>query len=168
MALIAMKCINDRCIALGSDHAGVELKSYLIARLEDEGYECIDLGVSSADPADYPDVSHRVAEAVASGRCAFGIVICGTGIGSCIAANKLPGVRCALCWNEYTARMSRAHNDANVLALGARIFAPEFAWSIVQVWLSTPFSNEERHVRRINKIATLERIAHSDDDASYC
>ncbi|MFA4029219.1 MAG: hypothetical protein GDYSWBUE_002028 [Candidatus Fervidibacterota bacterium] len=146
-------------IAIGADHAGYELKRYIIAMLCEEGYECIDYGVNSPESADYPDVSYEVASAVAKGDCAFGILICGTGIGSSIVANKIPGVRCSLCWNEYTAVMARAHNDANVLALGARVLGNELAWSIVKAWLATPFSNEEKHVRRVHKINLIEQRA---------
>lgn len=144
-------------IAVGADHAGYELKGYIIAKLREHGYECIDYGVQLDGSADYPDVSFEVALAVAKGDCDFGILICGTGIGSSIVANKVPGIRCSVCWNEYTALMARAHNNANVLSLGARVIGNELAWSIVKVWLTTPFSNEERHVRRIRKISMIER-----------
>lgn len=147
-----------RLIALGSDHAGFELKEWLKGKLEEAGYECHDFGTYSPQSCDYPDFSAAVAYAVASGQCDTGIVICGTGIGSSIAANKVPGVRCALCWNEYTARMARYHNDANILALGARVIGMELAWEIVKVWLETPFSNEERHRRRLEKVSVLESL----------
>ncbi|MGQ9462121.1 MAG: ribose 5-phosphate isomerase B [Candidatus Fervidibacter sp.] len=148
-----------RLIALGSDHAGFELKEWLKVKLEEAGYECHDFGTYSPQSCDYPDFSAAVARAVASGQCDTGIVICGTGIGSSIAANKVPGVRCALCWNEYTARMARYHNDANILALGARVIGMELAWEIVKVWLETPFSNEERHRRRLEKVSVLESLS---------
>lgn len=144
-------------IALGSDHAGFALKEWLKKRLEEAGYKCHDFGTYSPQPCDYPDFSTAVAYAVASGEFDTGIVICGTGIGSSIVANKIPKVRCALCWNEYTARMARTHNDANVLALGARVIGNELAWEIVKVWLETPFSNEERHRQRLEKISALEK-----------
>ncbi|MCS7263756.1 MAG: ribose 5-phosphate isomerase B [Armatimonadetes bacterium] len=145
-------------IALGSDHAGFELKEWLKRRLTEEGYECFDFGTDSTQSCDYPDFSFAVANAVVSGRCQTGIVICGTGIGSSIAANKVRGARCALCWNEYTARMARNHNDANILALGARVIGLELAWEIVKVWLETPFSGQERHKRRLNKISAFENL----------
>ncbi|MCS7185405.1 MAG: ribose 5-phosphate isomerase B [Armatimonadetes bacterium] len=151
-----------RRIALGSDHAGFELKEWLKERLEEAGYECQDFGTHVPQSCDYPDFSVAVAHAVASGEFDTGIVICGTGIGSSIAANKIPGIRCALCWNEYTARMARTHNDANVLALGARVIGNELAWEIVKVWLETPFSGEERHRRRLEKISTLESLNPKD------
>lgn len=144
-------------IALGSDHAGFELKEWLKKRLIEAGYECVDFGTYNPQSCDYPDFSLAVAKAVISGKCDTGIVICGTGIGSSIAANKVTGARCALCWNEYTARTARNHNDANILALGARVIGAELAWEIVKVWLETPFSREERHKRRLEKIATFEK-----------
>ncbi len=147
---------KPRKVALGSDHAGFELKEWLKKRLVEAGYECFDLGTNNSQPCDYPDFSFAVAIAVVSGKCDTGIVVCGTGIGSSIAANKVPRARCALCWNEYTARMARTHNDANILALGARVIGAELAWEIVKVWLETPFSGEERHKRRLEKIASFE------------
>lgn len=155
-------------IALGSDHAGFALKEWLKKRLEEAGYECCDFGTDSPQPCDYPDFSVTVAQAVASGEFDTGIVICGTGIGSSIAANKVRGVRCALCWNEYTARMARTHNDANVLALGARVIGNELAWEIVKVWLETPFSGEERHKRRLEKIANLENLEAAREAKTAC
>jgi len=151
---------KPRRIALGSDHAGFELKEWLKAKLVEAGYECQDFGTDSPQPCDYPDFSFAVAQAVVSGQCDTGILVCGTGIGTSIAANKVRGARCALCWNEYTARLARSHNDANILALGARIIGMELAWEIVKVWLETPFSDEERHRRRLEKISVLE----SSDD----
>jgi len=148
---------SPRRIALGSDHAGFPLKEWLKAKLTEAGYECVDFGTDNPQSCDYPDFAVPVAQAVVKGECETGIVICGTGVGSSIAANKVPGIRCALCWNEYTARLARAHNNANVLALGARVIGMELAWEIVKVWLETPFSKEERHRRRLEKIATLER-----------
>ncbi len=148
---------NPLCrIAVGSDHAGFVLKERLKERLIAAGFDCRDFGTYDDQPCDYPDFAAVVAQAVVNGECAFGIIIGGSGNGEAIAANKIPGARCALCWNEYTARMARAHNDANILALGARVVGEELAWSIVQAWLETPFSGEERHRRRIEKIAALE------------
>ncbi|MFA4016351.1 MAG: hypothetical protein RUDDFDWM_001454 [Candidatus Fervidibacterota bacterium] len=149
---------SKRRIAIGADHAGYELKKYIAKKLREEGYECVDYGTHSKEDCDYPDVSFNVALSVSKGECDFGILICGTGIGSSIVANKVPGVRCSLCWNEYTAEMARAHNDANVLALGARVVGEELAWNIVKAWLKTPFSNEERHRRRLQKIKLIERM----------
>ena len=143
-------------IALGADHAGFALKSALKGLLQQAGYVCVDLGAFSDSPSDYPDFAVLVARAVASGECHFGIVICGTGIGSQMAAGKVPGIRAALCHDEFTARLSRSHNDANVLCLGGRVLAPDLAWRVVQVWLETPFSGDERHSRRLRKLARLE------------
>ncbi|MCS7191562.1 MAG: ribose 5-phosphate isomerase B [Armatimonadetes bacterium] len=154
-------------IALGSDHAGFELKEWLKNLLTEKGYECLDFGTNNPKPCDYPDFSSAVAHAVASKECDTGIVICGTGIGSSIAANKVFGVRCALCWNEYTARMARSHNDANVLALGARVIGFELAWEIVKVWLETPFSEDERHKRRLEKISALE-VLETEEAKAQC
>jgi len=155
-------------IALGSDHAGFPLKEWLKERLKEAGYEYHDFGTYSPQSCDYPDFSAAVAYAVVSGEFDTGIVICGTGIGSSIAANKVPGARCALCWNEYTARMARTHNDANVLALGARVIGNELAWEIVKVWLETPFSGEERHRRRLEKISALENSGTAQEAKTLC
>jgi ribose 5-phosphate isomerase B len=149
---------SKKRIAIGADHAGYELKRYIATKLREEGYECIDYGTHSKESCDYPDVSLNVALSVSKGECDLGILICGTGIGSSIVANKVPGVRCSLCCNEYMAEMARAHNNANVLALGARVVGEELAWSIVKAWLKTPFSNEERHRRRLQKINLIEQM----------
>ena len=156
---------KPRRIAIGSDHAGFELKEWLKAKLVEAGYECQDFGTNSPQSCDYPDFSFAVAQAVVSGQCDTGILVCGTGIGTSIAANKVRGARCALCWNEYTARMARSHNDANILALGARVIGMELAWEIVKVWLETPFSGEERHCRRLKKISQMESEDVSPQEA---
>ncbi len=154
-----MATVHPRRIAIGSDHAGFALKEWLKERLIAAGYECVDFGTDTPNSCDYPDFAAAVAQAVVKGECDTGVVLCGTGIGSSIAANKVAGARCALCWNEYTARMARLHNDANVLALGARVLGAELAWEIIKAWLETPFSNEERHRRRLDKVAALEQVA---------
>jgi len=143
-------------IAIGCDHAGFLLKEELKAYLQALGHEVVDMGTHSLDSVDYPDYARQVAEAVAQGRVERGIVICGTGIGSSIVANKVPGVRAALCHESYTARMSREHNDSNVLALGGRVLGVELAKEIVQVWLASEFQGG-RHARRVEKIKTIER-----------
>ena len=148
-------------IALGADHAGFELKESLKAWLIDRGYQVLDLGAHSTDSVDYPDYAAQVAEAVADRKVERGILICGTGIGMTMAANKVPGVRAALCSDLYTARMSRAHNDANVLALGGRLMGPEMAADILEMWLETEFAGG-RHSRRVDKIADVER-RHAGD-----
>lgn len=142
-------------VAVGSDHAGYQLKTHLLAFLIAEEHEVVDLGTGSPAPVDYPEVSANVARAVASGEASRGIIIGGSGQGEQIAANKILGIRAALCNDLFTARLSRAHNDANVLAIGARIVAPQLAKEIVAVWLETTFDGG-RHQRRIDQIAGLE------------
>ena len=144
-------------IALGSDHAGYDLKQRAHAWIETCGAEVIDVGPHSFDPADdYTDFARKAAESVARGEADLGLVICSTGVGSCIAANKVKGVRAALCHDLFCARMSRSHNDANVLCLGANIVGPGLARDIISTWLDTSFSGEQRHRRRIEKIARIE------------
>ena len=145
-----------RPVALGADHGGYELKEFLKQFLLDSGYEVRDLGTDSKAAVDYPDFAAAVARAVAAGEAWRGIVVDAAGIGSAIAANKVPGARAALCYDSTTARNSREHNDANVLTLGARLLAPETAREIVALWLETPFAGG-RHQRRIEKIIALER-----------
>ena len=143
-------------IAIGSDHAGFDLKENLKRLLKEKGYECDDLGAETFDPQDdYPEFGRKVAEAVASGEYDRGIVMCGTGVGISISANKVPGIRAAVCYTTDMARISRAHNDANVLALGGRIVAKELALDIATTWLETPFSGDERHVRRIRQMEDI-------------
>lgn len=144
-------------IALGCDHGGLTLKNQVIAYLETAGYEIVDFGTTTLDSCDYPDFGIAAAEAVARGECERGIVVCTTGIGISIAANKVPGIRCALCTEPLSARMTRLHNDANVLALGGAFTGIDLALEIVKVFLETPFSGEEKHCRRIDKIAAVER-----------
>lgn len=139
-------------IAVGSDHGGFELKREILAHLKKRGMEYLDLGTYSAESCDYPEYAKAVANAVASGKCEKGIVVCGTGIGVSITANKVKGVRCALCGDCFTAEMTRLHNDANVLALGARVVGTGLALKITDTFLDTEFSNEARHIRRIEMI----------------
>ena len=143
-------------IALGADHAGYPLKRNIAAFLQAEGHEVLDLGTDSEEPVDYPPFCAAVARAVAEGRADRGVVLGGSGQGEQIAANKVHGVRAALCNDLYTARLSREHNDANVLGLGARIVAPALAEEIVRVWLATPFEGG-RHVQRLEQIGAIER-----------
>jgi len=138
-------------IALGSDHAGYEYKTAIAAWLADHGHEPVDFGTFSTEPVDYPDFIRPAAQAVARGDCERGIVLGGSGNGEAMAANKVRGVRCALCWSEDTARLSRQHNDANVLSLGQRMLSRDLALRIVEIWLSTAFEGG-RHVARIQKI----------------
>ena len=139
-------------IAIGSDRGGFELKQKVIAHLKEQGKEVKDFGTYSLDSCDYPDYGRAVGEAVASGQCEKGIVICTTGIGISITANKVPGIRCALCHNTTTARLTREHNDANVLAIGAAMVGEIVAMDIVDTFFATDFSHGERHQRRIDKI----------------
>jgi ribose 5-phosphate isomerase B len=146
---------SARIVAIGADHGGFELKQQLKGHLRDWGYQVLDLGTDSAEAVDYPDFAEAVGNAVARGDAWLGIVLDGAGIGSSIAANKVPGVRAALCYDRATARNSREHNDANVLTLGAKLIAPEAAREIVALWLSTPFAGG-RHQRRVDKIRSIE------------
>ena len=139
-------------IAIGSDHGGYDLKQTVIGYLKEKGIAYKDFGCTDKNSCDYPVFGKAAAEAVASGECEKGIVICTTGIGISIAANKVPGVRCALCQDSFSAKMTRLHNNANVLALGGSIVGPGLALDIVEVFLNTPFSEEEKHIRRISQI----------------
>lgn len=143
-------------IAVGSDHAGFPLKEELKAFLAEEGHEVFDYGTDSTQAVDYPEFCAAVARAVAGGRAERGIVLGGSGQGEQIVANKVHGVRAALCNDLHTAELSRQHNDANVLGMGARIVRPELARQIVRVWLATEFEGG-RHVRRLEQIAAIER-----------
>jgi ribose 5-phosphate isomerase B len=142
-------------IAIGCDHAGVELKKEIISLLHDLHIECADYGTNGTESVDYPDFGEKVSEAVSSGKIEKGILICGTGIGMSIVANKFPGVRASLCNGIFTARMSRLHNDANVLVLGGRVIGKDLAKEIVRTWVNTPFEGE-RHSKRLNKISLIE------------
>lgn len=142
-------------IGIGSDHGGFELKEEIIGHLKEVGIESIDFGTYSKDSVDYPDYGKKVAEAVISKEVDRGIVVCGTGIGISIAANKVKGIRCALCCDTYSARMSREHNNANVLALGARVIGSGLALEIVETWLKSEFQGG-RHEIRVNKISDIE------------
>jgi ribose 5-phosphate isomerase B len=143
-------------IALGADHAGFPLKEHLRGFLEAEGHDVQDHGTGSVDPVDYPAFCAEAARAVTAGAADRAIVLGGSGQGEQIAANKVDGVRAALCHDLYLARLSRQHNDANVLAMGARVVAPAYAEEIVRVWLATPFEGG-RHVPRLEQIAAIER-----------
>lgn len=143
-------------IALGCDHAGFALKESLKAFLEEEGHEVTDLGTDSEEAVDYPDVSAAAGRAVVEGRADRGIVLGGSGQGEQIAANKVHGVRAALCNDPYLAELSRRHNDANVLTMGGRIVAPALGREIVRLWLATPFDGG-RHARRVEQVAEIER-----------
>ena len=139
-------------IALGCDHGGYELMQEVIKYLEEHGLEYKNYGTYSTDSCDYPDYAKKVAEAILAGECEKGILICGTGIGISITANKFKGIRAALCTDCFTAEATRLHNDANILAMGGRVVGPGLALKIVDTFLDTPFSGDERHIRRINMI----------------
>ena len=139
-------------IALGCDHGGFEIKQALIRHLEERGLEYKDFGTYTSESCDYPVYGKAVARAVQSGECDRGIIICGTGIGISITANKFKGIRAALCTNTFMAEATRLHNDANVLTMGARVVGGGLALKIADTFLTTPFSNEERHMRRIRMI----------------
>lgn len=139
-------------IALGSDQAGYELKQVVIKHLEERGFDYKDYGSYNAEPVDYPVYGKKVAQAIVDGECDRGILICGTGIGISIAANKVKGIRAAVCSDCFSAEATRLHNDANILAFGARVIGPGLAEKIVDVFLDTEFSGVERHKRRVDMI----------------
>lgn len=139
-------------VSMGCDHGGYERKEEIKAFLTEKGYEIVDCGCMSKDSVDYPTFARAAAEKVASGECEKGIVICTTGIGVSITANKVPGIRCALCHNEHTATMTRLHNNSNMLAIGAAEVEKDLALKISEIFLTTDFSGEERHARRVAMI----------------
>jgi len=143
-------------IAIGADHGGYPLKEKIGFRLREAGYDVLDCGTDSHDAVDYPDFAHAVAREVASGSCRYGVIVDGAGIGSAMVANKVPGVRAALCYDISSARNSREHNHANVLTLGAGLIGDALAWQIVEEWLSVEWGGD-RHARRVAKIDAIER-----------
>ena len=150
-------------IALGADHAGFPLKEDLKAWLIGRGYDVVDCGTQSPEPVDYPDFAALVASAVTTGKASRGVLVCGSGLGMAMAANKVAGIRAAACADAYTARLSREHNDANVLALGARITARDAAVEILETWLDAAFA-AGRHAPRVAKLGALDR-ARGEHDA---
>jgi ribose 5-phosphate isomerase B len=144
-----------RTVAIGADHGGFALKERLAFRLREGGWEVHDCGTDSSESVDYPEFAHAVALLVAEGTCSVGIIVDGAGIGSAMVANKVPGVRAALCYDLSSAANSREHNHANVLTLGAGLTGEALAWQIVEAWLDTPWG-EERHARRVAKITEIE------------
>ena len=144
-------------ISIGCDHGALALKNKLVAHLTAKGHEVLDFGTHTLDSCDYPDFAAAAAKAVAAGECEKGIVLCTTGIGVSITANKVKGIRCALLSDLMTARMTREHNDTNMMALGAGVVGEMLALQIVDTWLETPFSHNERHQRRIDKVMALEK-----------
>ncbi len=143
-------------IGLGSDHGGFELKKEIADHLKKKGIDCEDYGTHTKDSCDYPEYGYKVAAAVIAGECDLGIVVCGTGIGISLAANKVDGIRCACVSDTFSAEMSRAHNDANMLALGERVVGKGLALKIVDTWLETPFEGG-RHQLRVDKIMEIEK-----------
>ena len=144
-------------IALGCDHGALELKNAVAEHLKNKGCEVADFGTYTLDSCDYPDFAEKAAKAVASGECEKGIVMCTTGIGISIAANKVDGIRCALLHDVWSAKMTRAHNDTNMMAMGAAVTGKMLALEIVDTWLGTEFSHEGKHQRRIDKVMALEK-----------
>ena len=143
-------------VAIACDHGALELKNAIIAHLQNKGIDTKDFGTNSLDSCDYPDFAAPAAKAVASGECDKGIVLCTTGIGVSITANKVKGIRCALLSDEMSARLTREHNNTNMMAMGAGVVGQKLALDIVDTWLGTRFSHEERHQRRIDKMMALE------------
>ncbi|HAM52686.1 MAG TPA: ribose 5-phosphate isomerase B [Nitrospiraceae bacterium] len=158
-------------VVIGCDHAGLELKLEMISLLREMGVECIDSGTNNLQSVDYPDYGEQVAKAVSSGAVDRGILICGTGIGMSIVANKFFGVRAALCNDLFAAKMSRLHNDANILVIGGRVVGKDVAKEIVRVWFSTSFEGG-RHIKRLNKIRQIEermrQAGHETGTAENC
>ena len=144
-------------IAVGCDHGALALKNKLVSHLEKQGHEVKDFGTYTLDSCDYPEFAAAAARAVACGECEKGIVLCTTGIGVSITANKIPGIRCALLSDVMSARMTREHNDTNVMAIGAGVVGQMLALEIVDTWIGTEFSHNERHQRRIDKVMALEK-----------
>jgi ribose 5-phosphate isomerase B len=144
-------------VAVACDHAGFPLKDAVLAAVRDEGHEIIDLGTDSTVPVDYPDYAEKLGRAIQRGEAERGILLCGSGVGASVAANKLRGVRAGLCHDTYSAHQCVEHDDVNVLALGGRVIGPELAIEIVRTFLRARFSGEERHVRRLNKILAIEQ-----------
>jgi RpiB/LacA/LacB family sugar-phosphate isomerase len=143
-------------IVIGADHAGFSLKDHLIELLREEGHSVLNVGTDGSDPVDYPDYAQAVGEAVLSGKVELGLLLCGSGVGASIAANKIRGIRAALCHDVYSAHQCREHDDANVLCLGPRVIGVKLAEELVRAFLIARFSGAERHRRRLDKVARLE------------
>ena len=144
-------------IVIGADHRGYELKDEIAAALRRDGHEVLDVGTNSADSVDYPDYARAVGDAIVDGRAERGIIVCGSGVGASIAANKMRGVRAALCHDTYSAAQGVQHDDMNVLCLGALVISPELALDLVKAFLGAQFAGEERYRRRLEKVAEMER-----------
>ena len=143
-------------IAVGSDHAGFLLKQEVAESLRKEGYDVVDVGTDSTAPVDYPDYAEKVALAVKDGRAERAVLICGSGVGACVAANKVPGIRAAICHDAYSAHQGVEHDDMNVLVLGGRIIGPALAHELVEAFMKARYTAEERHARRLAKVKAIE------------
>jgi len=143
-------------LAIGSDHAGLDLKRTLADYLGHQGHQVLDVGTYTSDPVDYPDFAEKVGRAVTAGTAERGILICGSGVGASVAANKLPGIRAGLCHDVYSAHQGVEHDDMNVLVLGGRVIGPQTAIELVNAYTGAKFTGEERHMRRLNKVHILE------------
>lgn len=148
-------------VALGCDHAGFPLKGCVVEQMEAAGHSVVDCGANDATPSDYPDFARAVALSILSGQARRGILICGSGVGAAVAANKLPGIRAGVCHDSYSARQAVEHDDLNVLCLGARVIGPALAAEVLRAFMTAQFSGEERHVRRLQKVVSLEQEAVS-------
>lgn len=148
--------MSERRVALAADHAGFHLKQELAERLDEAGYEVIDLGTHTDDPVDYPDIAEALAFSILQGTADRGVLICGSGAGAAIAANKVKGIRSSVAHDTYTAHQAVEHDDMNVLALGSRVIGSESAWELTQTFLNAEFTGEERHKRRLGKVLELE------------
>jgi ribose 5-phosphate isomerase B len=151
-------------IAVGADHAGFPIKGLVLEIIQLKGHEALDLGTDSTESVDYPDFAEKVGRAIQQGDADRGILICGSGVGAAVAANKMIGIRAALCHDTYSAHQSVEHDDANVLAIGTRIIGPELAAEIIHNFVDAEFSGEERHVRRLNKVLAIERTELGKED----
>jgi RpiB/LacA/LacB family sugar-phosphate isomerase len=143
-------------VAIGSDHAGVELKQSIVRLLRELGHDVIDVGTHDSDPVDYPDYAEALAGAILAGQAERGILICGSGVGASVAANKIPGIRAGLCHDTYSAQQGVEHDDVNVLVLGGRVIGPDIAAEVVRAFVAARFSGEERYRRRLEKVKALE------------
>ena len=148
-------------IAVGGDHAGFALKTEIAAQLAASGHQVEDVGARDASPSDYPDFARRVAQIVVSGACERGVLVCGSGVGASIAANKVPGIRAALCHDTFSARQGVEDDDMNVISLGARVIGPSLAAEVIKTFANARFSGAERHVRRLRKVNAIEEEARN-------
>lgn len=144
-------------IAVAADHAGFPLKEPVIKYLKSEGFDVLDFGTNSTEAVDYPDYAEKVGEAIKDGKADMGVVLCGSGVGACVAANKIPGVRAGLCHDTFSARQGREDDDTNVLCMGARVVGESLALEILKSFVKADFSGLERHVRRLNKVISVEK-----------